>query len=141
MTKRMGFEGKAYLGVAGTTGSTELANSRDISFKLGTEKGDTTVRGLTGVPKKTSRVTQFSADDIEIVMLNDNADTSLETMRLAAAAGTAVAIRLKDYAAGKGFDGDCVLEFSHPYPLNGEQVVSITCTPTEEAGRTWEPYV
>src|SRR3546814_21175475 len=39
---------------------------------------------------------------IEIVMLNDNADTSLETMRQAAAAGTAVAIRLKDYAAGKG---------------------------------------
>ena len=141
MTKRMGFEGKAYYGTAGSTGATELTNSRDISFKLATEKGDTTVRGSSGVPKKTSRVTQLSADDIEIVMLNDNSDTALEAMRVASAAGTAVAIRLKDYAAGKGFDGDCILEFSHPYPLNGEQVVTITCMPTDEAGRTWEPYV
>lgn len=81
MTKRMGFEGKAYYGTAGSTGATELTNSRDISFKLATEKGDTTVRGSSGVPKKTSRVTQLSADDIEIVMLNDNSDTALEAMR------------------------------------------------------------
>lgn len=139
--ERMGYEGKAYYGTAGSTAATELTNSRDISFALSTEKGDTTVRGSSGVPKKTSRVTQLSVDDIEIVLLNDNSDTSLEAMRVAAAAGTPVAIRLKDYSSGKGFDGDCVLAFSQPYPLAGEQVVTMTCTPTKESGRTWESYV
>lgn len=141
MSKKMGFEGKAYYGVAGTTGATELGNSRDISFTLATEKGDTTVRGTSGIPKKTSQVTSLAMDGIEITMLNDPSDTALEAMRVAAAAGTAVAIRLKDYAAGKGFDGDCSLEISHPFPLAGEQVVTITCTPTDEAGRAWSPYV
>jgi len=139
--KRMNFEGRAYVGTAGTTASGEVTNSRDITLPMGQEYGDTTVRGSSGPPKKTSRVTQVSCDGIEVTMLNEEGDSIKAALLGAAAAGTPVALRLKDHAAGKGFDGDCNVSASQPWPLNGEQVITFSFMPTDESGRMWQGYV
>lgn len=130
MAQVMGFEGQAFIGVAGTTGANQLTNSRDISYALSTEKGDTTVRGDGSEPPlKTEEVTQRVLA-ISIQMVNDTTDVHFATMMAAAFNSTRIALRMKDHAAGKGFDGDVTLEASNPYPLNGEQVIDFTCTPS-----------
>lgn len=140
MTKKMGYEGLAYYGAAGSTASTQLTGSRDISYSIDLEKGDTTARGSgSSPPIKVERVCR-RAVQIEITFPNESSDTSLEALRVAAAAGTPIALRLKDYAAGKGFDGDCTLSVSMPYPMDGEQVVTFSATPTDESGRTPSLY-
>jgi hypothetical protein len=132
MATKMGFEGKIYYGAGGATGTTEIGNSRDIQYNLDVDRGDTTVRGTAGTPPiKTSRVVAFGVS-IEWTMLVKTDDTTLESLRTAAAAGTAVAIRTKDYAAGKGFDGDCELSVKHGKPLGGEQTLVFTAEPTDE---------
>lgn len=134
--KKMGFEGLAYYGSAGGTASTNLTNCRDITYNIEHEKGETTVRGdSTIAPIKTeSSVTRVAS--IELTLVYDSSDASFTAMETAAAAGSAVAIRTKSYSSGKGYDGDCILDIGRPFPLNGEQVVTFTCTPTLDGNRT-----
>jgi hypothetical protein len=140
MTVRKGFEGQAFLGVAGSTASTLLENCRDITYGTEAEFGDTTVRGDgTTVPIQTQSKT-LRLQTIEITMLHDDADANFEAMEASAAGSDPVAIRTKSYASGKGYDGDCHLAASKPYPMNGEQVVTFTCTPTRDAGRMPIPH-
>ena len=125
----MAFEGLAYYGAKGATAATNLTNCRDITYNITTEKGDTTVRGDSTVPPiHTDNVTQRVAS-IELTLLYDSSDASFTSMETAATGGTAVAIRTRSYASGKGYDGDVTLEMGRPFPLAGEQVVTFTCFP------------
>ena len=134
--QKMGFEGQLYYGTAGSTGSTLLENVVDITIGGDVERGNTTVRGdSTGPPIETEQVTILKSQ-IEFTMINDSTDTELEALKVAQATGAAVALRGKDYAAGKGPDGDFTLAISKPWPLRGEQVVTFTATPTRGSGRT-----
>jgi hypothetical protein len=127
MAHLMGFQGEAFIGTAGTTGSTRLTGSRDINYAIDTEMGNTTARGDSSSPPiNTEEITLISVSSITIQMVNDTADAALETMRIAAAGGGKISLRLKDYSSGKGFDGDVTLAMSNPYPLNGEQVIDFT---------------
>lgn len=138
--KKMGFEGEIYYGTAGSTAATKLTNSQDITITYDKEEGATTVRGSgSSVPINTSRVTAKSVS-IQWTMLVKSDDTSLEALRVAEAAGNPVAIRLKDYAAGKGYDGDCILTMTHSAPLKGEQTIQFTATPNDD-NRTPQLYV
>lgn len=138
---RMGFEGVIYRGVAGTTASTQMESATDISYTITPDKATTTVRGLgTTPPLKTERVVAVGMQ-IEFTLLNVSGETHLETLRAAAAAGTPVALRTKDYSAGKGFDGDVTIECKEGAPLNGEQTYVFTATPTREKGRAPQAYV
>lgn len=138
--KKMGFEGLIYYGAAGSTASGQLTNSQDITVSYDNEEGATTVRGSgSAVPINTSRVTAKTVS-IEWTMLVKSDDTYLEALRTAEAAGTPVAIRLKDYSAGKGFDGDCILSMQHGMPLKGEQTVRFTAKPNDDT-RTPSLYV
>ena len=138
---KMGFEGQIKYGVAGSAATVLLENTGDITYTLSHERGDSTVRGdSSGPPIQTSSVTARIAG-VEFQMKNYPSDASLEAMRVACAAGTPVAIKCRDHATGKGFDGDVNVEVSSPYPLGGEQVVSITCTPTRDGGRMPQLYV
>jgi hypothetical protein len=130
--RKMGFEGEIYYGAAGSTASVQLLNSRDVTYGLTIEEGDTTRRGNgSSPPINTSRVTALVAS-IEFQMINDITDTSLTAIKAAAFAGNSVAIRTKDYASGAGFDGDMNVTVSLPYPLRGEQVVDVQCTPNDD---------
>jgi hypothetical protein len=138
---KMGFEGQIYTGTAGSTGGMLLTNTGDINYNLDAEKGDTTVRGDgSSVPIKTDSITALGVQ-IEWDMIHDVTDSALSTLLTAAFAGTAVAIRTKDYAAGKGFDGDCSLTVQDGLPLKGQTTKKFTATPTREAGRMPNLYV
>ena len=127
--QKMGFEGLIYHGTTGSTATTLLENTKDITYTLDTEEGDTTVRGdSTTAPIKTAAVTA-KVVSIEWTMINDTTDTALTALKTAAYAGTDVAIRTKDHSSGKGFDGDCNLKFTEGMPLAGEQTYTITASP------------
>ena len=130
MPFKMGFQGLLYYGTAGSTASTAITNSRDISITGGNEKGPTTTRGDGSTPPiVTSQVTArtWSCD---WTMLEKTDDTTLEALKVAAAAGSPVALRLKDYSGGKGFDGDVILTHKTGKPLAGEQTHDFTADPT-----------
>ena len=132
MATKMGFEGLIYYGVAGSTASTAITNSLDISYSIDADKASTTIRGAGSVaPIKTERVVAIGLT-IEWTMLNRTDDATLTALRTAAAAGNAVAIRTKDYSSGKGFDGDVTLAQKDGMPLGGEQTFVFTATPTSE---------
>jgi hypothetical protein len=137
--KKMGFEGEIFYGTAGSTGATKITNSQDITITYDIEEGPTTVRGSgSSPPINTSRVTALSFS-VEWTMLLKSDDTTLENLRVAAAAGNPVAIRLKDYSSGKGYDGDCILNVNHGVPLKGEQTVRFTGKPNDD-NRTPQLY-
>lgn len=141
MANKMGFEGQIYYGVAGSTATTLLENVKDITLTMEPTKGNTTVRGDgSAPPTQTEDVTQIVLG-VEFVMLNETTDTAFEALRAAAAAGTGVALRLKDHAAGKGPDADWTLGVSAPWPLEGEQVVTFTASPSRSYGRAPQRYV
>jgi hypothetical protein len=73
-------------------------------------------------------------------MKNVASDAVLLALRTAAAAGNAVALRLKDYSAGKGYDGDVNVKETFGGNLNGEQTFDFTFTPNG-ALRTPSIYV
>jgi hypothetical protein len=138
---KMGYEGMIYYGTAGSTAATLLQNVKDISFNLEVEKGNTTVRGdSTSPPIETEDVT-IRKVSIEFTMIKDTTDTALEAMLVLAYAGSGFALRLKDYSSGKGFDGDVTATVSRGKPLNGEQTLQITCTPSRSYGRAPSLYV
>lgn len=138
---KMGFEGLVYYGTAGSTGATLLQNVKDISFDMGVERGDTTVRGdSTAPPIKTEDVvTRLSA--IEFTMINDSTDTGFAALMTAANTGAGIALRLKDYSSGKGPDADFTLSVSHTMPLGGEQAVTFSAVPSRSYGRAPSRYV
>ena len=126
---KMGFEGLAYYGVKGTTASTLISNRVDFTFDVDPQMAPTTVAGAgTSPPVETEGVAtvKWSAT---LKMKAVAGDAVLTALRTAAAAGTAVALRMKDYASGKGYDGDVNVKETFGGNLNGEQTWDFTFTP------------
>ena len=138
---KMGFEGQLFYGAAGSTASTLLGNTRDITLTFETEQGDTTKRGDGSAPPIETEDVTLRRVGIEFQMINDVTDSELAALEAAAAAGTPVALRGKDHSAGKGPDGDFILSRGKPLPLRGEQVITFTARPTRQSGRDPLPYV
>lgn len=140
MAKKMGFEGLVYIGAAGSTAATLLSNRVDTTIDTDPQMAPTTVAGAgTSPPIEAEAVVslKFSAT---VTMKNDTTDSALTTLRAAAAAGTPLALRMKDHASGKGYDGDVNVKESHGRPLGGEQTFDYTFTPND-AQRTPQLYV
>lgn len=138
---KMGFEGELYYGTAGTTAATKITNVTDESISIDPEKAGTTIRGTgSAKPINTEQVVAISWQ-AEWTMLNKTDDNTLEALRVAATAGDPVALRMKDYSSGKGYDGDVTLAVKHGKPLKGEQTYVFTATPTDESGRAPQIYV
>jgi hypothetical protein len=138
---KMGFEGQLYYGVAGSTASTLLENTKDITVTRDVERGDTTVRGDSSAPPiGTGSVTKRMVN-VEFTMIHDITDTAFAALKQASANGTGVALRGKDHSSGKGPDADYTLSHGDPWPLAGEQVVTFTAEPTRDYGRAPQSYV
>jgi len=138
--KRMGFEGKIYYGPAGTTAPTEIGNTGDINYDFDYDAGSTLERGTDGLPPIDHESVTVRKVEIGFKMKNKDSDTTLTALLTAAYGGQPVAIRTKDKAAGKGFDGDCVLKVKHGKPINGEQMFDFTAKPNDDQ-RTAQLYV
>lgn len=138
--KKMGFEGLFYYGTHGTTASNQLTNIRDVSVSVDVSEGDTTTKGDgTAPPIETSRVTSIRFQ-LDFQMIYKTSDTFLQAMLTAAIAGTPVALRGKDYASGKGPDGDFILSYKHGEPFKGEQTYDFVAKPNDD-DRTPQIYV
>ena len=129
---RMGWEGKIFYGGAGSTATQEIEQSRDINYEFDTDDGDTTVRGAgTAPPIETGSVTARKAS-ITWQMPNRDSDTILTALLTAAFLGNPVALRTKDKAAGKGYDGDAIIKVKHAKPLRGEQMLEFSAKPNDD---------
>lgn len=137
----MGFEGMLYCGTAGSTAASLVENVKDISLNLDVERGNTTVRGDSSAPPIETEDVTIRKCGIEFGMINDDTDTILQDLLEAASLGTGVALRLKDYSAGKGPDADYTLSVSWGKPLNGEQLITFTASPSRSYGRAPQSYV
>jgi len=136
----MGYEGKFYYGVAGSTAATLIENVVNLDYSKDPERGNTTIRGDGSTPPiVTSRVTGLKPQ-IVWTMINQTADAALTAFRVAAATGAAIALRTKDHDSGKGFDGDVTISEKEGQPLHGEQTFEFTAEATR-ALRTPQIYV
>lgn len=138
---KMGFEGLIYYGVKGSTASTLISNRVDVSYDTDPQMAPTTVCGAgTAPPIETEGVCTIK-HSITLKMKNaGSTDTVLQALRSAAASGGQVAIRTVDYAAYKGFDGDCNVKESYGGGIGSEQTFDFTLTPNN-ALRTPQLYV
>jgi len=127
---KLGYEVKIYYGVAGSTASTQIVNRDECSFDIDPEMSETTVAGDgSSVPVK-SEAPVAVGWSMTLGMKNTGSDPVLEALRVAAATGTPVAIRMKDDdGAGKGYDGDCNVKKSSDRGAKNAQTTSFTLTP------------
>jgi hypothetical protein len=133
---KMSFEGLLYYGAKGSTAATLLTNiAGDVTIKTTTNTAEITPRGDgSGPPVEDAGVVKIT-HELEFNLLNKTDDASLEAMRVAAAAAEPVALRGKDYAAGKGPDFDYYLTIEKGEPDGGRQTVKITAKATSQGGR------
>ena len=130
-TVKRGFEGKLYIGTAGSAASTQLTERTDITLNLTSETADSTAAGDgTAVPLKTEEVVAIAAE-ISWSMLYKTEDTNITTMVNAQVAGTAIAVKIMRHGSDADyFDGDCFLDFGSGMPLSDNQKFEITAKPT-----------
>lgn len=140
-TKVAGFRGQLFYGTAGSTASTLLTKIRDITIARETETGETTTRGDSTKPPTVTKIVTAIVTKIEWQHVYDTSDGNLDALLDAAATGTAVALRGKEYVGGKGPDGDFILTASEPHPLKGETVVTFSAEPTDGYGRDFQHRV
>ena len=133
MSKRMGWEGLLYQGTAGSTASVLVEGIvTNVDYEKAPTRGNTTGRGDGTAPSiETSRVTSIKPT-LTITCLNKPDNPALIAFRAAAATGAAIAVRTKDHATGKGFDGDVTLGEKEGQPLQGEQTLEFSAEATEE---------
>ena len=132
MAKRKGYEQVLFYGPAGATAATQIVNHRDAEYSLDQEMGNTTVKGDgSAVPIVTEHVTGLVAQ-ITFTMINKDDDTELAALIAASRTGVPVALLYKDYATGKGFDGDVNVKVTNGAPLQGEQTYDFECTPNDD---------
>lgn len=144
MPEVMGFEGVSFYGTAGSTASTQILIGRDTTIATDHTRAPTTVKGTGAAPPLVTEDVVAVSWSATINLVNDDAGagaTVLAAFRAAAAAGTPVALRMKDHSAGMGFDGDVTMTSSQGEPLAGEQTMDFTCTPTKQSARAPQFYV
>ncbi|WP_254512855.1 hypothetical protein [Anatilimnocola floriformis] len=133
--QKMGFEGQIFYGVAGNTAGSLIPETRDMSMTYSTDKGNTTARNAAGtIPIETERVTTRKWQ-FDFNMLSVPGNEVQAAILAASYAGSPIAFRSKDFAAGKGYDGDVIIEHKLGKPLRGEQTYDVTVKPTRSAGR------
>lgn len=131
-TQRMSFEGLAYYGAAGSTASTLIENRIDLTIETDPQMADTTVAGDGTAPPVEAEDVATIKFSCTLVMPNDTADAVVTALKTAAAAGSQVALRLKDYSFGKGYDGDVNVKMSDNRSLKDKQALSFTLTPNNK---------
>lgn len=130
-TVQRGYEGKIYIGTAGSAASTQLTERTDITYGITLERADSTVAGTgASVPLKTEEVVAVGVE-ISWSMLYKTEDTNIATMINAAAAGTAIAVKIMRYGSDADyFDGDVTIDISSSLPLKENQKFEIKAVPS-----------
>lgn len=137
----MGWQGKLYVGTAGSTAATLVEEAKDVTYNVDTEVGDTTVRGNgASLPIKTGESVAL-VPDLSFTMIHKNGDAVLNILLTAAYAGAPLACRTISKTSGKGFDGDVILSVEHGEPIGGEQTYSFKLKAVSRALRAAQLFV
>jgi len=132
--RRMGFEGKLYWGAAGTTGTTELVIARDVSYKFEPTRGEVSDRESIIEYSRVAMV-KFT---LEFEVNNNDTNPFIAAIRAAAQAGTLIALRSRDKAAGWGVDGDFSVALDESQQLKDRQAIKVSCEPcNDNRAATW----
>ena len=128
---RLGMDAKLFHGPAGTTASTELANTRDVTLNLETGEADVTTRGNQGWRATAATLKEGT---VEFEMVWDTDDTGFNAIKDAFFNNTAIALAVLDRDNGSGLDADFMItNFSRSEPLEEAITVSVTARPTYSA--------
>ena len=138
---RHSFEAQTFFGDAGSTAATQITELiTDRSYNIETTEAETTDSGDgTSVPLETMDVVKLGAE-IQFTMLLKDEDATILAFRAAVEAGTPVALRMKDWSSGVGFDGDVILKYNHSQSFDARQELAFTAKPTKQSARTWSMH-
>jgi len=129
---RMGLDAQLFWGAAGSTAATLTTNVIDLTQEIDTTEAELNSRG--------SIVEQAGPATIKLKLSwNSNwdpQDAFIQALLAAITGRTPIALRTKDYSAGKGVDGDFIVtKGSKKEPLKEGQKVDLEATPTPLGGR------
>lgn len=124
----LGLDAKIFYGTAGSTATTELSNTRDVTLNLETAEADVTTRAAQGWRETVATLKDAS---VEWVMIYDTADAGFTAIKDAFFNNTAIALAVLDGVGGSGLDADfSITTFSRDEALEEALTVSITARPT-----------
>lgn len=125
---RLGMDAKLFHGPAGTTASTELTNTRDVTLNLESGEADVTTRGAQGWRATAATLKEGT---VEFEMVWDTEDTGFTAIKDAFFDNAPIALAVLDRDDGSGLDADFMItNFSRSEPLEEAITVSVTAKPT-----------
>ena len=125
---RLGMDAKLYHGPAGSTATSELTNTRDVTLNLETGEADATTRGSNGWR---AIVATLKEGTVEFEMIWDTEDSGFSAIKDAFFNNTPIALAVLDKTDGSGLDADFMItNFSRSEPLEEAITVSVSARPT-----------
>lgn len=123
----LGLNAKLFRGDAGTQGSTEMTNVKDVTLSLESGDADVTTRATQGWRASVATLKEGS---LEFEMNYDTADADFTAIQAAFLANTPLAFFVSD-GNGSGLDADwSITAFNIEQPLEEVMTVSVTAKPT-----------
>ena len=123
----LGLDAVLLRGPAGSTGSTEVKNVKDLTLNLESGEADVTTRATSGWKASIATLKEAS---LEFGILYDTEDADFTAFRDAYFSNTALALFVTD-GNGSGLDADwSITGFSVEQPLEEAVTVSVTAKPT-----------
>ncbi len=132
----LGLDAKLLRGAAGSTGSTEVKNVKDLTLNLESGEADVTTRATKGWRATVATLKDAS---LEFGILYDTADADFTAFSDAYFNNTPLALFVTD-GDGNGLDADfSITGFSVEQPLEEALSVSVTAKPTaSERAPQWK---
>lgn len=129
----LGLDAKLLRGTAGTKGTTEVKNIKDLTLSLESGEADITTRAAAGWKMSVATLKEAS---LEFGMVYDTGDADFTAFQTAFIENTPLALFVTD-GAGSGLDADwTITAFSIEQPLEEAMTVSVTAKPTNIGGNS-----
>ena len=123
----LGLNAKLLRGAAGSTGSTEVKNAKDLTLNLESGEADVTTRATGGWRASAATLKEAS---LEFGILYDTEDADFQAFQEAYFSNTPLSLFIT-YGANGGLDADwSITAFTVEQPLEEAVSVSITAKPT-----------
>lgn len=123
----LGLDAKLLRGAAGSTGTTEVTNVKDLTLNLESGEADVTTRATQGWKASVATLKEAS---LEFGMLYDTEDADFQAFQAAYFGNTPISLFVTD-GSGGGLDADwSITGFSVEQPLEEAMTVSVTAKPT-----------
>ncbi len=129
MAIKLGLDAKLFRGVAGTQGTIEVTNVKDVSLSLESGEADVTTRKAKGWKLSVATLKEAS---LEITILYDTEDEDFIAFKEAYFSNTPISLFVTDGdTTAHGLDADfSVTGFTVDQPLEEAVTVKVTAKPT-----------